>query len=43
MYASAIDIQSSNNTIVMASLELQVLGNSTTHTIDTITNSTTSS
>ncbi|KAJ5665485.1 Glycoside hydrolase family 43 [Penicillium maclennaniae] len=43
MYASAIDIHPSNNTIVMASLELQVLGNSTTHTVDSITNSTTSS
>ncbi|KAJ5191271.1 Glycoside hydrolase family 43 [Penicillium cinerascens] len=42
MYASAIDIQSNNNTIIMASLELQVLGNSTTHTINSITNSTTS-
>ncbi|KAJ5134198.1 Glycoside hydrolase family 43 [Penicillium atrosanguineum] len=43
MYASAIDIQPGNNTIVMASLELQVLGNSTTHTVTSITNSTTSS
>lgn len=43
MYASAIDIHAGNNTIVMASLELQILGNSTTDTSTSIANSTTTS